>query len=102
MDMTTNSLDEQLIKCLTDAHSIEQQALAQMKAAPDIAGDPTLSSIFSAHLTETQEQERSVRGRLEAHGARPATLKDIAGSVTGGAFVLFARSQPDTPGKLGT
>ena len=29
-------------------------------------------------------------------------LKDLAGTATGKAFVLFARSQPDTPGKLAT
>ncbi len=100
--MTLNSLDEQLTKYLTDAHSIEQQALAQMRAAPDIAGDPQLASIFSAHLTETEQHERLVRSRLEERGASPAMLKDLAGTVTGKAFVLFARSQPDTPGKLVT
>jgi ferritin-like metal-binding protein YciE len=100
--MTPSNLDEQLTKYLTDAHSIEQQALAQMRSAPDIAGDATLSSIFSAHLSETEEHERLVRSRLEARGASPAAVKDIAGAVTGKAFVLFARSQPDTPGKLVT
>jgi ferritin-like metal-binding protein YciE len=100
--MTPSNLDEQLTKYLTDAHSIEHQALAQMRSAPDIAGDEQLASIFSAHLTETEQQERLVRERLEARGASPAMLKDIAGSVSGKAFVLFARSQPDTPGKLVT
>lgn len=100
--MTPTSLDEQLTKYLTDAHAIEQQALAQMRAAPEIAGDPMLSTIFSAHLTETEEHERLVRGLLDARGAAPAAVKDLAGTVTGKAFVLFARSQPDTPGKLVT
>jgi ferritin-like metal-binding protein YciE len=100
--MTPTNPDEQLTKYLTDAHSIEQQALAQMRSAPDIAGDPVLSELFAKHLTETEEHERLVRSRLEARGAGPATVKDIAGSVTGKAFVLFARSQPDTPGKLVT
>lgn len=98
--MTPSNLDEQLDKYLTDAHSIEQQALAQMKEAPGLAGDPSLSSIFSTHLNETEEHERLVRGRLEERGASPALLKDLAGTVSGKAFVLFARSQPDTPGKL--
>jgi ferritin-like metal-binding protein YciE len=35
--MTPNSLNEQLTKYLTDAHAIEQQALAQMKSAPKLA-----------------------------------------------------------------
>ena len=95
-------ISEQLVKYLTDAHSIEVQALAQMKAAPKLAGDPQLTDAFSAHLSETEEHERLVRGRLQAHGAKPAPLKDLAGRVTGAGFVLFARSQPDTPGKLAT
>jgi len=32
--MTPSTLDDQLTKYLTDAHSIEQQALAQLKTAP--------------------------------------------------------------------
>ena len=95
-------MTEQLTKYLTDAHSIEQQALAQMKAAPKIAGDPRLAQIFEAHLAETEEHERLVRERLEAHGGKVNLVKDIAGRVTGAGFVWFARSQPDTPGKLVT
>ncbi len=37
-------LREQLTKYLTDAHSIEEQALAQMRTAPDLAGDPELAA----------------------------------------------------------
>ena len=33
-------IHEQLTKYLTDAHSIEVQAIAQLKDAPDLAGDP--------------------------------------------------------------
>jgi hypothetical protein len=33
------SATEQLVKYLTDAHSVEEQALAQLRTAPDIAGD---------------------------------------------------------------
>jgi ferritin-like metal-binding protein YciE len=38
--MATRTLDEQLTKYLTDAHAMEVQALAQMRAAPALAGDP--------------------------------------------------------------
>ena len=31
---------EQLTKYLTDAHSIEEQALQQLRSAPDLAGEP--------------------------------------------------------------
>ncbi|MBV8954680.1 MAG: DUF892 family protein, partial [Solirubrobacterales bacterium] len=96
------SLDEQVTKYLTDAHSIERQALVQMRGAPDIAGDPVIASAFVQHLAETEAHESLVRQRLDARGASPAVLKEIAGAVTGAGFAMFAAVQPDTPGKLVT
>ncbi len=98
--MTT--FDEQLTKYLTDAHSIEEQALVQMRGAPKLAGDPEIAAAFELHLGETEGHESLVRRRLEARGASPAMLKDLAGKVTGQGFALFAQFQPDTPGKLVT
>jgi ferritin-like metal-binding protein YciE len=93
-------IKEQLTKYLTDVHSIEQQALAQMRRAPDIAGDPRLADMFRAHLPETEQHERLIAECLQKRGAKPSLVKDVAGRVTGVGFVWFARSQPDTPGKL--
>ena len=93
-------IQEQLIKYLTDAHSIEVQALAQLRTAPDLAGDPELASNFRRHLQETEGHERLVREALEARGAKPSRLKDAVMAVGGKGFLLFARLQPDTPGKL--
>jgi ferritin-like metal-binding protein YciE len=99
--MTPDTLEDQLTKYLTDVHSIEQQALPQMRAAPKLAGnDPELVQAFSDHLHETEQHEQLVRGRLEARGARPAIVKDLVGTLTGKGFVAFAAAQPDTPGKL--
>jgi ferritin-like metal-binding protein YciE len=94
------TLDEQLTKHLTDVHSIEQQALAQLRRAPDIAGDEVLAEAYREHLVETEEQERLVRGRLEARGSEPSKVKDVVAWAGGIGMILFARSQPDTPGKL--
>src|SRR3982751_3778693 len=93
-------IDEQLTKYLTDAHSIEVQALAQLRTAPDIAGDPELASNYREHLQETEEHERLVREALEARDAKPSRTKDTVMAVGGKGFLLFARLQPDTPGKL--
>lgn len=92
--------DEQLVKYLADVHSIELQALAQLRAAPKIAGDERLSQAFEQHLVETEDQERRVRERLEELGGKPSKLKDAAGAAGGWAMAAFAASQPDTPGKL--
>jgi ferritin-like metal-binding protein YciE len=93
-------LRDQLTKYLTDAYSIEQQALAQLRTAPDLVGDPELARIFSEHLVETQDQEERIGLLLEKRGASPSRLKDMVMAAGGKAFVLFARSQPDTTGKL--
>jgi ferritin-like metal-binding protein YciE len=96
--MTT--IDEQLVKYLADAHSIEEQALQQLRGAPKEAGDPELAAIFRDHLVETEGHERAVSARLEAHGGSPSKAKDLLMRVGGAGFLLFAKAQPDTPGKL--
>ena len=96
----TNTIEEQLIKYLTDAHSIERQALVQMKIAPKIAGDERIAAAFSDHLIETEGHERRVTAALAARGAEPSKAKDLVGSLTGAGFGAFALAQPDTPGKL--
>jgi ferritin-like metal-binding protein YciE/nucleoside-diphosphate-sugar epimerase len=92
--------DEQLVKYLADVHSIELQALAQLRPALSIAGDERLCRAFERHLIETEDQERRVRERLEELGGKPSKLKDAAGASGGWAMAAFAASQPDTPGKL--
>lgn len=97
--MTDNDPQTQLVKYLTDVHSIEEQARIQMERAPKLV-EGALAEAFQRHLEETESQEQRVRDRLEAHDASPSKLKDVAGQAGGFGMVLFARSQPDTPGKL--
>lgn len=85
---------------LIDVYSIEQQALAQLRKAPEIAGSARLSQHFQEHLLETERQAEMVRDRLEALGGSPSNLKDAVMRLGGKGFLLFARTQPDTPGKL--
>src|SRR4051812_7699373 len=93
-------LDEQLTKYLTDAHSIEVQALAQLRTAPELAGAAELAEAFRSHLEETEEHERLTRELLERRDVQPSKVKDVVMGLGGKGFLLFARLQPDTPGKL--
>src|SRR3954454_16475527 len=93
-------LDEQLTKYLTDAHSIEVQALAQLRTAPKLAGDPQVSDMFEQHLAETEGHERMTRELLDGRDASPSKVKDVVMGAGGKGFLLFARLNPDTPGKL--
>src|SRR5206468_11112834 len=74
----------------------------QLRRAPEIAGDPEISEAFSQHLHETERQEERIRELLAAADAEPSKAKDVAGKATGIGMALFAKFQPDTPGKLVT
>src|SRR3954470_12442848 len=93
-------IHEQLTKYLADAHSIEEQALAQLRTAPELAGNPQLADNYREHLRETEGHESRVRELLEAREAKPSTTKDVVMKLGGKGFLLFARLNPDTPGKL--
>jgi ferritin-like metal-binding protein YciE len=92
--------DQPLMPYLSDLHSIEVQALEQMRLAPRVAGDPQLAAAFRQHRDETAEHERLVREMLGRRGGGPSVVKDIAGRVGGWGMILFARVNPDSPGKL--
>ena len=98
--MTARTLEEQLTKYLTDVHSIEEQALVQMRAAPKLTDDQAISSAFARHLTETEEHEKAVRECLERRGETPNRAKDVIAGIIGQGFGAVAKAQPDTPGKL--
>ena len=87
---------------LRDIHALEEQSLEQLRSAPEIAGEPALASALRDHLTETRRHERIVRELLEKRNGGHSMVKDAIMRVGGEGFVLFARSQPDTPGKLAT
>jgi ferritin-like metal-binding protein YciE len=91
---------QQLTNYLSDAHSIEEQALAQLRSAPSIAGAERLAHAFGAHLPETEGHEQAIARLLEGRGAEPSWFKDTVMKIGGKGFILFARANPDTPGKL--
>lgn len=98
--MAAENLQEQLVKYLSDVHSAEENAITQLRTGAESAEEPALATVFRQHLTETEEHERLVRERLEAHGEKPSTLKDVA--QKGGAMLsgMMAKGAPDTSGKL--
>jgi ferritin-like metal-binding protein YciE len=93
------STEKRLLSYLTDMHSVERQALVQMKLAPRLVGG-RMADDFQRHCAETQGHLDLVGARLRAHQAEPSSAKDAAGWIGGVGMALFARLQPDTPGKL--
>jgi ferritin-like metal-binding protein YciE len=95
-----DSLQEQLVKYLTDVHSTEQNALSMLRAGAESVDDAELASAFREHLAETEEHERLVEQRLEALDASPSTLKDVAQKGLAIVTGAVANAAPDTAGKM--
>lgn len=90
----------QLDHFLSDLYSVEQQALAQLVSAPDLAGDEVIAEIFRTHHRETETQAELIKQRLEVRGGNVSAIKDAIMKLGGKGFLLFAALQPETPGKL--
>jgi ferritin-like metal-binding protein YciE len=95
-----DSIQDQLITYLKDAHALEQMSLQMTEAAAKAADDPQLRELFEHHHEETQEHERLVRERIEAHGESTSTLKDIGAKVAAIGKGLTGMAPSDTPGRL--
>jgi ferritin-like metal-binding protein YciE len=95
-----NSVEQQLSIYLTDVHAIELQALAQLKRAPRVAGDAEIRAAFAKHKRETERHRLYVEDRLQARSWAPVPQKDLTAKLTGVGMAMFAKFQPDTPGKL--
>ena len=100
LEKDADDIQSELVGYLTDAHSIEAQALQLLEAGPAMAGLQELAEVFRDHLDETREQQRLVEQRLRTLGESPSRFQNI-GMRLGGANLgaLFA-AQPDTPAKL--
>src|SRR4051812_50159446 len=98
--MSERTVNGQVRAYLSDAHSIEEQALAQLRSAPEHAGDESLAQALRDHLAETEAHERLVRERLGQLRDAPPRIKDLLMAAGGKGFRLFPRAQPDQPRQL--
>jgi len=95
-----DTIQDHLTAYLSDAHSIEEQALAQLRSIPSLDGAERLAVALRMHLAETEDHERTVQQLLEGRDAHSSWFKDAMMKLGGKGFILFARLNPDTPGKL--
>jgi hypothetical protein len=96
--MSDRSPEDQLTKYLTDVHSIEVQALAQLKAAPEIAGDERLAAAFAALFAAQPDTPAKLAGfafAFEHLGSPPASCS--AGSLSGPAIRTPRRLPTGSP-----
>ena len=71
-----------------------------MIKAPDLAGDAKFAEDLRSHYVETEQQADLVQQRLEAYGESVSAVKNAIMKLGGKGFLLFARLQPETPGRL--
>jgi ferritin-like metal-binding protein YciE len=98
--MPADDLQEQIVKYLTDVHSTEENAAAQLRTGADAVQDEQLAQVLREHLAETEAHERLVRARLEALDSSPSKLKDVAQKGVAAVGGALSGAAPDTTGKI--
>ena len=93
-------LQQQVVDYLNDAFAMEEQSVAMLEKAVEIAGDPDLAQLYRGHLNDSRDHQRYVKQRLEAMGESESKLKAFAGKAAALGLGVTAQSMPDTPGKL--
>jgi ferritin-like metal-binding protein YciE len=98
--MPGDTIQEQIVKYLTDVHSTEENAIRQLRTGADSVQDGALADVLREHLAETEEHERLVRARLEELGESPSSLKDAVQKGAAALTGAVAGAAPDTTGKV--
>lgn len=92
--------EQRLVRRLMDVHAIEEQALAQLREATELADDRRLAAIFASQLEEIEEQAQRVRNRIAAHPTAVSALMSPNGASDRVGLSVFTASWPGTPGEL--
>ena len=95
-----DTVQEELISYLKDAHALEQMSLQMTQAAAKATDDPQLRQLFEHHHEETQDHERLIRERIEAHGERTSKVKDLGARVAAMGKGAGAMTGSGTAGRL--
>jgi ferritin-like metal-binding protein YciE len=98
----SHEIEDQLVSCLSNAHALEKQAILLLERGAMIVGDEEIARIYRAHKLQTEEHERYVSERLQAHGESPSRTKDMAAQAGALGIGALAQMAPDTPLTLAT
>lgn len=98
--MAQSSLQEQLVKYITDAHALEQSTLKQVDTWIDATRDPEMLEGLQRRKEGEARHAQLLEERLRAHGAEPSSLKDTGAGLGAAAKGLLDRARPDDVGKV--
>jgi ferritin-like metal-binding protein YciE len=76
------TLEEQVVKYLTDAHSLEQQVSRQLDTMIQTTENATLRAHMEHHKEETEHHKELLERRLADFDASPSVVKE-AGQILG-------------------
>jgi ferritin-like metal-binding protein YciE len=74
-----STIQEQLIKHIDEAHAMEQGVLRMLDGMISTTDDPNILRELEHHKVQTEGHAERMRARLEAHGATPSGVKQLAG-----------------------
>jgi len=70
------SAQEHLLQHLRDAHAVEIQALRYLERAAQHSDDDETKTVYTEHLDQTREHEKTVKELIDAHDHTPSPLED--------------------------
>ena len=97
--MAQSTIQEQLVKYLTDAHALEQHVSRQLDAMISTTDDPEMREHLEHHKEETERHRELLEERLRAHDAEPSTIKDTANIFAALGKSMLDVARPDNAGK---
>jgi ferritin-like metal-binding protein YciE len=74
-----STIQEQLVKHIDEAHAMEQNVLRMLDGMIATTDDPAIVQELEHHKVQTEGHAEQMRQRLDAHGATPSGVKQLAG-----------------------
>jgi ferritin-like metal-binding protein YciE len=75
----TDTIHEQLVKHLDEAHAMEQSVLRMLDGMLQTTDDPQVIDRLEHHKLQTRTHAARMRERLEAHGRTPSVARQAVG-----------------------
>ena len=73
------SLDDQLVKHIDEAISMEENVKRMLAGIIETTDDPGVIDLLEHHKVETEQHSQRLRGRLKAHDASPSMVREANG-----------------------
>ena len=93
------TIQEQLVKYLGDAHSLEQHVSRQLDGMIATTDDPEMREHLEHHKEETERHKELLAERLDAHGEEPSIVKDAGQIFAALGKGMLDAARPDNAGK---